>query len=139
MLYRITPLHSVNPEKVVAIKTDSRTDSYSEPHVTIMFEDRLLELPPEYSLEEITAALNGGCYYRQKWTDECGDIDVCVIHDEVSDSEETWNPLRYCRKREPKYILKSVTQDHLVERERLEQAEDNLGPIARFFAKKGSS
>lgn len=145
MLYKITPTISINPEKVVALKIDDRTDSYSEPHVTILFEDRILELSPAFEMDEIRAAINGGCYYRKQYTDECGDIDVCVVHNEISESEETWDPLRFCRKRDPKFLVRALSKDEgwvgnddpkpePPEDMRRDPYEPKLGPIARLLA-----
>lgn len=36
------------------------------------------------------------CSYTEVWTDEAGDIDVCVIHDETSRHRATEGPNRPC-------------------------------------------
>lgn len=114
MLYRITPDISLDPESVAGARYINRSDRYSEKHVIVFFKENMgvwTEFPPEYTLEEITAAINGGCYYRKQWTDECGDIDVCVVHNEISESEETWDPLRFCRKRDPKHLVRVLRDE----------------------------
>lgn len=153
MLYRITPDLYLDPENVAGIRYINRSDYHSERHVMILLkrDTRVWEeCPPEYTIEEIAAAINGGCYYRKQWTDECGDIDVCVVHNEISDSEETWDPLRYCRKRDPKYLIRTISVDEgwvgnddpkpePPDDMKAHSYEPKLGPVARFLAGGGKA
>ena len=154
MLYKITPQISLNPEMFELLRTTEGTDQYSEPHtIAYLTGGASIEFSPAFTIAEIRAAINGGCYYRSEWTDECGDIDVCVVHEEVSDSEQTWDPLRFCRKRDPKFLIKPLRFDNegkLEEEgwvdnsvampeppEDTRPQEPTLGPIASFLARGG--
>lgn len=111
MLYRITPTHDINPDKIKYVTTIGRTDKYQADHVVIGMDGYTkIEIDPSYTQEEIVAAVNGGCYYRSEYLDQAGNVDICVPHREVSDSDQTWNPLRYCRKRDPAQMVKFLRE-----------------------------
>lgn len=79
-ILKIAPEVVVNTDKVECVEYMDHTDAYGEKHVVVQFKGYGRNIPPEYTLEEITAALNGKCYYRPQWTDEVGEIDICVLH-----------------------------------------------------------
>lgn len=92
----VAPGVAINLETFEAVQVVNRTDKYAEPHVSIRFPKYDVEIDPEYTHEEITAAINGGCYYRKEWTDEVGEIDVCVLHRQNSQYSGEINPYRHC-------------------------------------------
>lgn len=83
-ILKIAPGVVVNTDHVQCVEIMDHTDAYAEPHVVVQYKTYGRNIPPEYTLEEITAALNGLCYYRTQWTDEVGEVDVCVIHGQNS-------------------------------------------------------
>lgn len=103
----VAPEVSVNIHNIESVHVTSNTDTHAEPHVTINFKEFSTEISPEYSHAEIQAAIDGKCYYRSQWTDEVGEIDVCVLHGHNSQYSE-WGPIgkqpfRLCLYRSPYY------------------------------------
>ena len=87
-ILKIAPGLVVNTDQVQCVEVMDHTDAYGEPHVVVQYKTYGRNIDPEYTLDEITAALNGKCYYRKQWTDEVGEIDVCVLHGNNSQ----WGP-----------------------------------------------
>jgi hypothetical protein len=90
-LIRITPEIEVDPHQVRSVRMDSETDAFSAKHVILDFENHSLEIPPEYIFDELIEALHGGCYYRPKYLDQAGTVDICVVHDDISEYPYTGN------------------------------------------------
>lgn len=88
----VAPEIKVDAEAVRSMRMDE-----GRTHVVLDFDTHSVELPPEYTFDEIDAALRGQCYYRTQWTDEVGDIEVCVLHKNNSEYELSAGPFRRCR------------------------------------------
>lgn len=91
----VAPDLAVNTDNVESVHTISNTDEFKDEHVIINFKELTTELHPQYTFEEIVAAMDGKCYYRKKWTDEVGEIDVCVLHGNNS-RHNPHDPYRLC-------------------------------------------
>ena len=122
MIQKLAPELYINTEHLDSVYMMESTDKYAEKHVVIDFGDHLLEVSPDYLLDEIVAAIKDRCYYRQQDGDQAGWIDVCVIHGEISESDDIHNPYRLCVKRSPLSLmlpyLQSVEKVTEVEEER---------------------
>lgn len=98
-LTTIAPEILVDRREVRTVRTESNTDAFEPKHVILDFENHSLEIPPEFTFEEITEALHGGCYYRPKYLDQAGTVDICVVHDDITEYPNTGNardPYRRC-------------------------------------------
>lgn len=101
-IIKIAPDYTVNTDNILDVKRILWSDKYDKPHVLINFHTFGHCLDPEYTYEEIMAALDGRCYYRKEWTDEVGSIDVCVIHGQNSQFDLARSgPFRACLELEP--------------------------------------
>lgn len=103
----VAPKVAVNIKAIESVHLKGRTDTYQDEHVIINFKEFSTEISPEYTYDEIMAAIGGKCYYRPQWTDEVGEIDVCVLHGHNSQHSE-WGdigkqPFRLCLYRSPYY------------------------------------
>lgn len=98
----IAPEIAVNTDKVESVHYITGTDVYREKHVIVEFSDLSVELDPQYTVDEICAALDGKCYYRPIWTDEVGELDVCVLHGNNSKHDvQVFGPFRLCLTQDP--------------------------------------
>lgn len=101
-IIKIIPDYSVNTDNILDVTVMDRTDSYPEPHVVINYKTYGRPIPPEYTYQEIMAALDGKCYYREEWDDMCGHIAVCVIHGQNSQFDpSSGGPFRPCLEIKP--------------------------------------
>jgi hypothetical protein len=100
-ILKIAPGLVVNTDNVESVEQVEHTDKYDEPHVLVNFKEFGRDVDPEYTLDEITAALNEQCYYRKQWTDEVGEIDVCVLHGNNSRHDPALGPFRLCLTKDP--------------------------------------
>ena len=136
MIVRVTPEAYIDTDKFQCATLIGTTDQYKDQHVIVYLDDSELEFDSSYKLTEIVAALKNGCYYRSQYLDQAGHVDICVVHEDISESDD-WRPHRFCRVRSPKPIYFPLSST--APSERVEEAEKPLGPIARYLAKKGRS
>lgn len=104
MLKTIAPEVLIDIDKITMVKYVEVTDQFDEKHVVIHFGQKWIELDPSFTLEEIRSAVNGGCYYRSQYLDQAGYVDICVVHDDISEYENTGNKndkFRRCRRNRP--------------------------------------
>lgn len=93
----VAPDVAVNTDNIESVYYTENTDAHKERHVIINFRDFGYELPPDYTLPEILAALDGKCYYRSEYSEMVGDLDVCVLHGNNSKySEAEHGKYRLC-------------------------------------------
>jgi hypothetical protein len=112
-ILKITPDYVVNTDLVESAHYETGTDKFQEKHVLVNFKDYGHDIDPEYTLEEITAAMNGLCYYREQWTDEVGNIEVCVLHGNNSKhNPAVHGKFRLCLTQDPyvTYSMPSLTK-----------------------------
>lgn len=107
-IYRLTRELAVNPAKVLYVRLIPGHGRDKTSVVILRLDDSSeLVLPEDISIETALSALRGRCHYRKKWLDETGEIDVCVQHDEISDTSlAAGGPYRFCKTADPLRFLR---------------------------------
>lgn len=103
-LITLAPEILVDRGEVRTVRMESNTDAFEAKHVVLDFENHSLEIPPEFTFDEIAEALRGGCYYRPKYLDQADTVDICVVHDDISEHPYTGNArdaYRRCVRNDP--------------------------------------
>lgn len=96
MIVKITPKMWVNPDNVETLNVG---DGVNESRIIwIQYVSGKVDVLPaeDFDIDQIVSLLNGFCTYNLTWTDEVGNIDVCVLHGNNSRHRQAAGPNRPC-------------------------------------------